>query len=247
MLPRCRNQRAASSVGCVRAEVWNPPTVSDTKQAFYENFKKPIPAIYNTVIQELLVQQHLLRWNHTYQYDEVFALGFVSVFDQITEGLPGTGAADIFKAYMAAMQEDPEQYRSDAKKMEELASKLSDSSDLAPSSEGNEVQILLGSIADRAKEEKFLYTKFFAIGLFRLLELTGAKDPKALETLVKRMNVKTESVNRDLTAYKGILSKLSAAKELMAELMAREKRKQEERNAEKASKAKEAEPAQANA
>jgi len=62
---------------------------------------------------------------------------------------------------------------SDAKKMEELASKLSDSSELAPSSEGNEVQKLLGSIADRAKEEKFLYTKFFAIGLFRLLELTG--------------------------------------------------------------------------
>ena len=57
----------------------------------------------------------------------------------------------------------------------------------------------------------------------------GAKDPKALETLVKSMNVKTESVNRDLTAYKGILSKLNAAKELMAELMAREKRKQEER------------------
>ena len=52
---------------------WNPPTVSDTKQAFYENFKKPIPAIYNTVLQELLVQQHLLRWNHTYQYDEVTA------------------------------------------------------------------------------------------------------------------------------------------------------------------------------
>lgn len=57
----------------------------------------------------------------------------------------------------------------------------------------------------------------------------GAKDPKALETLVNSMNVKTASVNRDLTAYKGILSKLNAAKELMAELMAREKRKQEER------------------
>lgn len=59
--------------------------------------------------------------------------------------------------------------------------------------------------------------------------IAGAKDPKALETLVNSMNVKTESVNRDLTAYKGILSKLNAAKELMAELMAREKRKQEER------------------
>jgi len=56
---------------------WNPPTVSDTKQAFYENFKKPIPAIYNTVLQELLVQQHLLRWNHTYQYDEVIAVAIL--------------------------------------------------------------------------------------------------------------------------------------------------------------------------
>lgn len=41
----------------------------------------------------------------------MFALGFVSVFDQITEGLPGDGPADIFNAYMAALQEDPEQYR----------------------------------------------------------------------------------------------------------------------------------------
>lgn len=54
-----------------------------------------------------------------------------------------------------------------------MASELSDPSDLTPSTDGNEVQKLLGSIADRAKEDKFLYTKFFAIGLFRLLELTG--------------------------------------------------------------------------
>ncbi|KAL3141993.1 hypothetical protein ABBQ32_004636 [Trebouxia sp. C0010 RCD-2024] len=244
---RRSSQRAARSVNCTRAEAWNPPTVSDTKRAFYESFKKPIPPIYNTVIQELLVQQHLLRWNFTYKYDEVFALGFVSVFDQITEGLPGNGPSDIFNAYMTALQEDPEQYREDAKRMEEMARQLSDPSDLTPTTDGNEIQKLLGSIAERAKEDKFLYTKFFAIGLFRLLELTGAKDPKALETLVKSMNVKTESVNRDLTAYKGILSKLNAAKELMAELMAREKRKQEERKAEKeaASKAKETAEAKA--
>lgn len=58
--------------------------------------------------------------------------------------------------------------------MEEMASELSDPSELTPSTDGsNDVQKLLGSIADRAKEDKFLYTKFFAIGLFRLLELTG--------------------------------------------------------------------------
>lgn len=30
-----------------------------------------MPSIYNTVIQELLVQQHLIRYNKKYQYDEV--------------------------------------------------------------------------------------------------------------------------------------------------------------------------------
>lgn len=77
-----------------------------------------------------------------------------------------------------------------------------------------QIQQLLSGIAKRAKEGDFLYSKFFAIGLFRLLELTGAKDPQALGSLVKAMNIRQEGVNRDLMTYKGILSKLSAAKEV---------------------------------
>jgi hypothetical protein len=46
----------------------------------------------------------------------------------------------------------------------------------------------------------------------RLLELTGAKEPAALEKLVNAVGVKPASVNKDLLMYKGVLSKLSAAK-----------------------------------
>lgn len=53
---------------------WNPPTVADTKKRFYETFRKPIPGLYNNVIQELLVQQHIMRYNRKYRYDEVRAL-----------------------------------------------------------------------------------------------------------------------------------------------------------------------------
>lgn len=84
-----------------------------------------------------------------------------------------------------------------------------------------QVQKLLAGIASRAKENNFLYSKFFAIGLFRLLELTGAKDPQALGSLVKSMNIRQEGVNRDLMTYKGILSKLSAAKEVLSALLLR--------------------------
>lgn len=71
--------------------------------------------------------------------------------------------------------------------MEELASQLSDPSELTPTTDGNEIQTLLGSIAERAKEDKFLYTKFFAIGLFRLLELTGRTSSAPVSTQVMLM------------------------------------------------------------
>eukprot|EP00891_Asterochloris_glomerata_P003171 jgi/Astpho2/3171/Aster-05704 len=225
-----------SAICC--AASWSPPTVSDTKAAFYENFKKPIPPIYNTVIQELLVQQHLMRWNKNYQFDEVFALGFVSVFDQILEGLPEPITQEVFKAYVDALQEDPQQFRSGAERVEAWTKELSSSADLKPDANGSDIQKMLAGVASRSQEKKFSYNKFFAIGLFRMLELTGAKDPKALKALVESVHINLTTVNRDLTSYKGILSKLSAAKELMAELTQRERRKQAERDAEKAEKLK---------
>lgn len=80
------------------------------------------------------------------------------------------------------------------------------------------------------------------MGCSRLLELTGAKDPKALEALVTALNVPASAVNRDLLTYKTILSKLAAAKELMREVFEREKRKTQEREAEKAAKTSDAQP-----
>jgi hypothetical protein len=42
----------------------------------------------------------------------VFALGFVTVYDQLMEGYSSDEDKDaIFKAYITALNEDPEQYR----------------------------------------------------------------------------------------------------------------------------------------
>ena len=63
--------------------------------------------------------------------------------------------------------------------------------------------------------------------------VSGFKDPKALERLVKMMNGNLEFVNRDLKLYKNILTKLSAAKEMMKEVTEREKKRSAEREASK--------------
>lgn len=217
-----------------------PPTVADAKAAFSAAFPRPLPGLYSTVIQELLVQQHLFRWNASYQYTEVAALGLVSVFDQILEGLPEAERAQVFDAFVASLQEDPARYRADAARLEEWAKGAGGPEAVAPDAGGADGQQALQRAADAVASGKFLYTKFFAVGLFRLLELAGGKDPKALAGLVTSLGVPAERVNADLLTYKGVLSKMQAAKDMMVEFVAREKKKSAERAAEKAAKAEKA-------
>lgn len=194
--------------------------MAETKGKFITTYRKPIPSIYSNVIQELLVQQHLMRYNTTYKYDPVFALGFVTVYDQLMDGYPNEADRDaIFKAYIAALNEDPELYRfhsstrheilheqfdiqffihvpraisesngeicrSDAKKLEEWAAAQSGSGIADFTSKDGEVEAALKDIAERAAgKEAFHYSRFFAIGLFRLLECANASDPAVLETV----------------------------------------------------------------
>ncbi|KAL4513587.1 hypothetical protein Ndes2526A_g07543 [Nannochloris sp. 'desiccata'] len=185
-----------------------------------------------TVIQELLVQQHLFRWNKNYKYSEVTALGVCSIFDQVLAGLPDGERDEVFTAFITALQEDPKQYRADASKLEEWARGASPEA-VTPNADGSEGQKVLAKVAEACKANSFLYTKFFAIGLFRMLELAGGKDPKALGAVVAALGIPQERVNADLLTYKGVLSKLKAAKEIMKEFIEREKRKTAERGSSK--------------
>ena len=47
--------------------------MSDTKAAFLAAYPRPLPGLYDVIIQELLVQQHLLRFQKKYTYDPVRA------------------------------------------------------------------------------------------------------------------------------------------------------------------------------
>ena len=93
----------------------------------------------------------------------------------------------------------------------------------------------LSALKTRAAAGTLVYSKFVGIGLFRLLELAGATEPAALARLAEASGAPLAKVNADLTLYKGLLSKLAAAKELMADYLEREKRKAAEREKEKAS------------
>ncbi|KAG5597016.1 hypothetical protein H5410_038248, partial [Solanum commersonii] len=209
---RSSNSTSRFAVHCTS----NLPTVADTKLKFLTAYKRPIPTVYNTVLQELIVQQHLTRYKKSYQYDPVFALGFVTVYDQLMEGYPS--------------EEDP-----DAQKLEEWARTQNANTLVDFSSKDGEIENIFKDIAQRAgTKDSFCYSRLFAVGLFRLLELANVTDPTILEKLCAALNVNKKSVDRDLDVYRNLLSKLVQAKELLKEYVEREKKKRGERETQKA-------------
>eukprot|EP00210_Caulerpa_lentillifera_P002784 g2659.t2 len=175
-----------------------------------------------------------MRHNKNYKYDPIFALGFMSAFDQILDGFESAAKEDILEAYLKSLDENPAIYKSDAIKLETACKELDGGLDSLLSEDenfdnNNLVQKSLKSIAESARNGDFFYSKFFAIGLFRVLELTGFTDPKALERLVDSIGLNLDLINRDLKLYKTILEKLSAAREMVKEVADRERKKAAER------------------
>ena len=66
--------------------------------------------------------------------------------------------------------------RNDAKKLEEWASSKTSETIVSFASGDGEVECILKEISQRAAEGNFHYSRFFAIGLFRLLERANATE-----------------------------------------------------------------------
>jgi photosystem II biogenesis protein Psp29 len=61
-------------------------TVSDSKRDFYTRHTRPINSVYRCVVEELLVEMHLLSVNVDFHYDPIYALGVVTSFEKFMEG-----------------------------------------------------------------------------------------------------------------------------------------------------------------
>eukprot|EP00667_Euglena_gracilis_P016741 EG_transcript_17545 len=207
------------------------PTLADTKLRFLTLCDLSIPNMYSIPLQELLAQHHLIRFSSKYQYDEVFALGIFTVINQLLEGLPEADSERIQTAYFSALDDNFAKFKADATELELWASSKGKELNLSGS---DDVTTKLKAVATRAAGGDFQYSKFFSIGLFQLLQQSGQTDPESFTQLVNGMNLDKERVTKDLKIYKDLLKRLEMAKDMKEKFLERERKKQEERQAQKA-------------
>ncbi len=218
-------------------------TVADAKHDFYQDFSKPVNSIYRRVIDELLVEVHLLRVSQTFAYDPIFALGLATAFDRFMAGYePESDLVDIFKALCVALQFDFEQVRLESADLIGLATSfpaaVKDLLALPESSESNESLEKLTSLATPIKtvtnNPKFKYSRLFAVGVFTLLEITSpeliadSEQRQALITQVSAaLNLSSERVLKDLDLYRSNLEKIQQNRQMMADMVEAERKKRE--------------------
>jgi len=232
--------------------VTNPPvrTVSDAKRDFYTHHTRPINSIYRRVVDELLVEMHLLSVNADFAYDPVYALGIVTTYDRFMQGYgPESDVVSIFSALCRAVGGDPDQYRQDSValttslggvSLDTLKAQLADPATAADTPGYG------AALAAIAGQERFKYSRAFGIGLYTLVETVDAAalaEEGALETLFKGFTtaraISCEKLQKDLELYRSNLEKFAQAQEVMQDMLAADRKKREERQ--KAAQAKQAE------
>ena len=213
-------------------KIAGPATVADTKAKFTRGYPYPLPSIWATVLQELLVGMHFTVINAHYQHEEMRSLGFVSVFDQLFEGYPKedpNAKEKIFNTFMEALNQDPKKWRADAEKLSTFASEQT-------SIDGLVANPMFASMKSKVESKSLVYDKFIAIGFFRALEVSKQTSQENLKAISEASGVELEKINSDLGLYKSVLSRMNSAKELQAEVLERERRKTAERMEKKAAK-----------
>ncbi len=219
----------------------NLRTVSDTKKAFYSAHTRPINSIYRRVVEELMVEIHLLRVNEDFTYDAVFALGVVTTFERFMQGYqPEADQTSIFKSLCMAEELTAEQLKGDATRLlEKVSGKSAD--DLlswvvnGASSGGDEFQTQLRAIANNPK---FKYSRLFAIGLFTLWETAQPdliKDEAAFNTAFEQactaLKLPEGKPQKDLELYRSNLDKMAQARKTLADIVEAERKRRQQASA----------------
>jgi photosystem II biogenesis protein Psp29 len=231
----------------------NIRTVSDTKKTFYSIHTRPINSIYSRVVEELMVEMHLVSVNVDFAYNPFYALGVVTAFDRFMQGYAEkTDKESIFSALIRSQEDDPQKYRADAKRLENLAKEmsyeellswLSLQSDVASATlrEGHDsnsdLQECLKAIAHNPK---FKYSRLFAIGFFSLLELVEPELVKnesqrveAFKKISTALNLPEEKLLKDLALYRDRLEKIGQARRVMEDALQAGRKKREQKANEK--------------
>ena len=215
-------------------------TVSDSKRAFYAAYPRPINSVYRRVIEELLVEMHLLSVNADFNPDPIYYLGIVTSFERLMQGYkPETEKEKIFNALCTSTDGDVENYRQQAGTLLSLAREKSTDELVKwicePTAEGD-MNYIVEPIKAIATNDNFKYSRLFGVGIYTLLEESDGevvqnqeKRDAIVDTLAENLGLPQEKMKKDLELYRGNLEKMEQLLKVLDDIVEASRKQREKR------------------
>jgi len=189
-------------------------TISDSKSDFHKEFPFVIPPIYRKLVDELLVELHLLSHQINFKNNPIFATGLKEIFNKFTSGYkPSEHINQLFNAICNSNGFNPVEINS-------LAEQLFNKSKSITKEELNEYILKL---RDENKDNNY-YSRINAIGIFKLVtELSYNKAQKGdelndeIKTISELLGYEYSRVDKDISLYKSNIEKMKQALEIIAQ------------------------------
>ena len=189
-------------------------TISDSKSDFHKEFPYVIPPIYRKLVDELLVELHLLSHQKNFKNNAIFATGLTEIFNKFTNGYkPIEHIIKLFNAICNCNGFNPIEMNNIS---EQLIKK-------ANSFKKDDLNEFIEQVKENNKDNIY-YSRINAIGIYRLVnELPYYKDAKAEEVNSEIRNIsgilgyQYSRVEKDISMYKSNIEKMKQALEIIAQ------------------------------
>ena len=196
-------------------------TVSDSKKLFHEKFPYVIPGLYKRIVDEMLVELNLLNHQNEFTQDYLFCVGLTETFKELMKGYQPEKHLDLlFESLCSSTNfKSKEIYEISQKSQKEFENKTS-----------NDILKLL-----KEKSNSKVYpSRILNLAIYILISNSqDFKDNdelqlnKMISDVFKKLNLSANKAEKDIGIYKSSISKMEQAKELIAELRTKDKKKEQ--------------------
>ena len=188
-------------------------TISDSKSDFHKEFPYVIPPIYRKLVDELLVELHLLSHQKNFKENSIFATGLKEIFSKFTSGYkPSEHITKLFDAICNCNGFNPTEINSSSEQLVSSAKSFT-----------KEELITHLSQLNNDKKGNDYYSRIKAIGIFKLVsEMPSFKDVKdddinkEINNISELLGYQYERVEKDINMYKSNIEKMKQALEIIA-------------------------------